>query len=979
MAPEGPTTPQSERMLMDKSMHSSSSLTKFIKSIRRRHSTGKTVHDDSSPTRRTKKQQAIDLPEIRSIKSKEISKSRSRIHHFSQLGLLSADDMVDGGNDSGLQVDNSSTNVSIPKSEVNSVLNLNPTSTRGSELPLLDSINSIVTRPSSATSETNGDTVDGESEEKGGLINTLITAAIHHINGPETNEHHASKERLHSVSNGRQELKSKLQNVMTSLKSLTMDPNQIALSTIEPDKFNNHIGAIMHSKSNSASPIKSNSATAVNETPLPTKQIVFEPMKDSLLSTLGKGSLTLSDFDASTPQQESRNTLEVPGITTITRVVSPAISRTREDTIDSGNISSVAMATRFSEDVNDNLMKRKARKVSRNLALAAAPSNEDSDDAISKTETTNTDGISPAVSRVMTNGQSQTRVKSQKIANEKRQTEFHQMFKQIPLNEKLIEDYSCALQKEILVQGRLYISDAHICFNSNILGWVTNFVIPFSEVIQIEKRNTAGLFPNAIAVQTLHSKNLFCSLLNRDGTIAMMTRFWNYNIHGFNKDSLVYRDQLTDDDMDDSSHENDDERAENSDSESSAEDSDGDAESDASFEANDEDTSENLEKADGSDAVMNESKDSSKESTGDTFNGISFQGPKTHAPTSNGYEKKSGETLITDETISAPVGVVYTLLFGDDSSFMKKVLEKGKNFDISEIPLFSSSDGKKTRNYTYVKPLGGPVGPKQTRCIITETVESSDFSESVQVVQSSKSPDVPSGNSFLVKSSILLSWAENNETRLVVLTSVEWSAKSWIKGAVEKGSIDGQKESIKILVSELKSRISTSTRKRANTVGRKKSKKTANVELSPKVEEPPEPPQENAIIQIFKMVGGMLPIPDFLKMPLGVIFGCLLLWMIFFSGSSSKSSSHPHNQSKISIGGHNYLITADSFSSDKYLADQLEYDIWKWIDKRNGEESELHKDKGSSSIVDGYSRQSLEELMKLTQYKLDELKKRLEL
>lgn len=37
-----------------------------------------------------------------------------------------------------------------------------------------------------------------------------------------------------------------------------------------------------------------------------------------------------------------------------------------------------------------------------------------------------------------------------------------------------IIDYGCALQKEILLQGRLYISEHHLCFNANIFGWITN-------------------------------------------------------------------------------------------------------------------------------------------------------------------------------------------------------------------------------------------------------------------------------------------------------------------------------------------------------------------------------------------------------------------------------------------------------------------------------------------------------------------------
>jgi hypothetical protein len=35
-------------------------------------------------------------------------------------------------------------------------------------------------------------------------------------------------------------------------------------------------------------------------------------------------------------------------------------------------------------------------------------------------------------------------------------------------------DYGCALQREILVQGRIYISENHICFYANIFRWVTS-------------------------------------------------------------------------------------------------------------------------------------------------------------------------------------------------------------------------------------------------------------------------------------------------------------------------------------------------------------------------------------------------------------------------------------------------------------------------------------------------------------------------
>ena len=70
------------------------------------------------------------------------------------------------------------------------------------------------------------------------------------------------------------------------------------------------------------------------------------------------------------------------------------------------------------------------------------------------------------------------------VQSGKRNRDFHALFKSVEETDYLIEgvfssdladaDYSCALSKEILVQGRMYVSEHYICFNSNIFGWVTN-------------------------------------------------------------------------------------------------------------------------------------------------------------------------------------------------------------------------------------------------------------------------------------------------------------------------------------------------------------------------------------------------------------------------------------------------------------------------------------------------------------------------
>ncbi len=57
--------------------------------------------------------------------------------------------------------------------------------------------------------------------------------------------------------------------------------------------------------------------------------------------------------------------------------------------------------------------------------------------------------------------------------------EFRRLFK-LSNDEHLLVDYSCALQKEILAHGRLYISLNYLCFHANIIGWETT--VTFSDL-----------------------------------------------------------------------------------------------------------------------------------------------------------------------------------------------------------------------------------------------------------------------------------------------------------------------------------------------------------------------------------------------------------------------------------------------------------------------------------------------------------------
>uniref|UniRef100_A0A6Q2YSG3 GRAM domain containing 1B n=1 Tax=Esox lucius TaxID=8010 RepID=A0A6Q2YSG3_ESOLU len=107
-----------------------------------------------------------------------------------------------------------------------------------------------------------------------------------------------------------------------------------------------------------------------------------------------------------------------------------------------------------------------------------------------------------------------------------RNEDFRKLFKQLPDSERLIVDYSCALQRDILLQGRLYVSENWICFYSNIFRWETLLTVRLKDICSMTKEKTARLIPNAIQLCTDNDKHFFTSFGARDRTYMMMFRLW---------------------------------------------------------------------------------------------------------------------------------------------------------------------------------------------------------------------------------------------------------------------------------------------------------------------------------------------------------------------------------------------------------------------------------------------------------------------
>jgi hypothetical protein len=387
------------------------------------------------------------------------------------------------------------------------------------------------------------------------------------------------------------------------------------------------------------------------------------------------------------------------------------------------------------------------------------------------------------------------------VANPKRNRDFHNLFRSVPDDDYLIEDYSAALQREILLQGRLYISEGHICFSSNILGWVTNLVMSFDEVISVEKRTTAVIFQNGLVISTLQARNVFASLLNRDTTYELIISIWKIT-HPNLKSSLngaPVDSGNTGDKTEKAGPVIDDESASEEIYDEDEEDDDDDQ--DESFiEPNDGSTFG----SDAGEVVATLNRKVSTAVVGAPLSGglakaidvletavtgavatQDFPGPATHETTDCGDQASHHEKVLMDVVIPAPLGKIYSLLFGPASgAFMRKwLIEDQKSLDLQlEDDKQGLGAEKKTMNYSYIKPLSGSIGPKQTKCIINQTLEQFDLDKAVTVACSTQNPDVPSGNIFVVKTRYCLMWASGNATRVISTCTIEWSGKSWLKG-----------------------------------------------------------------------------------------------------------------------------------------------------------------------------------------------------
>ncbi|CAG8571511.1 7577_t:CDS:2 [Gigaspora rosea] len=414
------------------------------------------------------------------------------------------------------------------------------------------------------------------------------------------------------------------------------------------------------------------------------------------------------------------------------------------------------------------------------------------------------------------------------IENPKRNKEYHSFFKSIPCNEYLLN--------EILLQGRIYVSLNHICFHANILGWVTDVVIPFSDIKCIEKKMTALVIPNAIQITTVKSKYLFASFIFRDGAYDLFVKLWRRV-----NPTYGHRSSLSDGSSD--STQTSPSRATN---DISCNNSGSSTESEQAKDSDNEklkprngkfslpripliskQSSRTFEKF-----TINKNNSSPNLSLRNDLSGNDLSNISDHGNISESNSKKKklltplkisipkmsnkqqtlpsieisqpkeskckcllqdehSKFVILDTKYTGSIESIYAILF--DSNFVLDFVRKLENNNDIDFGNWSTDENScMTRNISYIKKLSNPLGPKSTKCYLTDEVLYKDFDDYVTIMTTTKTPDVPAGTSFCVKTRTCLMWAGANKTRVIVTGNVEFSKRTILKVPIEKGCMDGQ-------------------------------------------------------------------------------------------------------------------------------------------------------------------------------------------
>ncbi|CCF57735.1 hypothetical protein KAFR_0D00880 [Kazachstania africana CBS 2517] len=178
--------------------------------------------------------------------------------------------------------------------------------------------------------------------------------------------------------------------------------------------------------------------------------------------------------------------------------------------------------------------------------------------------------------------------------------------------------------------------------------------------------------------------------------------------------------------------------------------------------------------------------------------GYNYKGPMVRdssVPVPPFPEIMDNETILNEFEFPCPPGLLFEIIFSESNTQFQ--LEFLKRLDSSNITPFDEFINDE-RVYSYLKQLHFPVGPKSTICEAKDIIVYKDLMKGIELRNITRTPNIPSGKSFVIVTRYLFSWNEQgNGCDLRISYWIEWSNKSWIKNMIEANCKSGLLDAIK--------------------------------------------------------------------------------------------------------------------------------------------------------------------------------------
>ncbi|CAL5072647.1 unnamed protein product [Urochloa decumbens] len=372
-----------------------------------------------------------------------------------------------------------------------------------------------------------------------------------------------------------------------------------------------------------------------------------------------------------------------------------------------------------------------------------------------------------------------------------RSEEYRLLFR-LPPDEVLMQDFNCALQENILLQGHMYLFLHHICFYSNIFGYETKKTIPLQEVTDVRKAKTAAIFPNAIEIVAgtkrtfvISFQHFFGSFLSRDEAYRIIVDGWEQHVSDAR---LLLERQETKSAS--SSEENGYVLLEGTKESKRDEDS-------SLLDRSVNGTAVSSSNADGSDSNINISKTCSKVEENGTEDNIVALNPFNFGQVDKDAPSvPESFTMITESKFQVPVEVLFNFLLSDGAfDFLDDFHKKCGDKDFSCSKWRSDEQGGLVRDVSFLHPIKFYLGARFGSC--QEVQKLRVYKNRHLVIQTSQSiGDAPYGDHFTVEGiwDVEQDSLDGNCCFLRIYLNVAFLKKTIFRGRIEQSTKDECRE-----------------------------------------------------------------------------------------------------------------------------------------------------------------------------------------